>query len=186
MVTIAEPGTGQRTVWQIDPRHTLLEFAVRHMMLSTVKGRFGGVRGDILLDDSDVSRSSVTVEVDAASIDTRDAQRDTHLRSHDFLDVAKHPALMFESTRIDEIGKDRLQVTGDLTIRGVTREVVLDATINGRGRTPGGEVVAAFTAETTISREQFGLMWNAPLETGGVLVGDAVRILIEVEALKEH
>src|SRR5205814_791192 len=107
----------------------------------------------ILLDDSDVSRSSVTVEIDAESIDTRDAQRDIHLRSADFLDVANRLVLMFESTRVDELGKDRMQVTGDLTIRGVTREVVLDTTINGRGRTPGGEDVAAFTAETTISRE---------------------------------
>ena len=185
MTASIAPQVETPTIWQIDPAHTLVEFAVKHMMFATVKGRFGGVRGTIVEDAADPSRSSVEVEIEAASIDTRDEKRDAHLRSPDFLDVESYPTITFKSSRVEHAGRDRLRVVGDLTIHGTTREVVLDTTINGRGTTPFGQEVAGFTAETTINRRDFGLNWNVALEAGGVLVGDTVKILLEVEALKQ-
>jgi len=172
-------------VWQIDPSHTLVEFAAKHMMFTTVKGRFGGVRGTIHWDDQDVTRSSVEAEIDAATLDTRTDQRDNHLRSADFLHVEVHPTIRFRSTRIERAGGDRLKVYGDLTIRDVTREVALDTTVNGRGKTPFGTEAAGFTAETSINRKDFGLNWNVALEAGGWLVGDTIKITLEVEAVKQ-
>ena len=185
MTASIAPQVKTPTIWQIDPAHTLVEFAVKHMMFATVKGRFGGVHGTIVEDAADPSRSSVEVEIDAASIDTRDERRDAHLRSPDFLDVESYPTITFKSSRVEHAGRDRLRVIGDLTIHGTTHEVVLDTTINGRGTNPFGLEVAGFTAETTINRRDFGLTWNVALETGGVLVGDTVKILLEVEALKQ-
>jgi polyisoprenoid-binding protein YceI len=178
-------GVQGTTTWAIDPSHSLVEFGVKHMMFATVKGRFTGVRGTINLDEADLSRSSVRVEIDAASIDTRDERRDAHLRSGDFFDAETYPVLTFKSTRVEPAGPDRLKVTGDLTIRGVTRQVTLDATINGRGVTPWGNEVAGYSAETQINRKDYGLNWNAALESGGVLVGDTVKIALEVEAGKQ-
>lgn len=168
--------------WQIDPSHTLVEFAVRHMMVSTVKGRFGRVAGTIVLDDADLTRSSVRADIDTTSIATGDEQRDGHLRSVDFLATEEFPTIAFVSTRVEPLGEDRARVTGDLTIRGVTREVVLDAELNGQGQSPFGKQVAGFSARTSISRKDFGLNWNVGLEAGGVLVGDTVKISLEVEA----
>jgi polyisoprenoid-binding protein YceI len=185
MTASIAPQVETPTIWQIDPAHTLIEFAVKHMMFTTVKGRFGGVHGIIVEDAADPSRSSVEVEIDAASIDTREEKRDAHLRSPDFLDVQTYPTITFQSSRVERAGQDRLRVIGELTIHGTTREVVLDTTINGRGTTPFGLEVAGFTAETTINRRDFGLTWNVALETGGVLVGDTVKILLEVEAVKQ-
>jgi polyisoprenoid-binding protein YceI len=182
--TQGAPATGV-TVWQIDPAHSTVEFAVKHMMVTTVKGQFTGISGTITLDEADLARSSVAVEIDAASVTTRDPQRDGHLRSADFFDVANYPKLTFTSTRVEPLGPDRLRVTGDLTIRGVTRPVVLDVTYHGRGVTPFGTTIVAFSAETTISRADFGLTWNVALEAGGVLVSDAVKISIEVEAVRQ-
>jgi polyisoprenoid-binding protein YceI len=178
------PITG-RTTWQIDPAHSTVEFAVKHMMVTTVKGQFPGVSGEIKLDEADLSRSSVAVEIDVNSITTRDAQRDGHLRSPDFFDVANHPTITFVSTKVEPTRAERLRVVGDLTVRGVTREVELDAVHYGQAVTPFGATIAAFSAETSISRADFGLTWNVALETGGVLVSDAIKISIEVEAARQ-
>jgi polyisoprenoid-binding protein YceI len=173
-----------KSIWQIDPAHTDAEFAVKHMMISTVKGRFAAVSGIITLDEADLSGSSVEVEIDVASIDTRQEQRDEHLRSADFFDVANHPKIIFRSRRVEAEGKGRFRVVGDLTIRGVTREVVLEATDEGRGTDPWGNEKAGFSARTSIDRQDYGLTWNAALETGGILVGNEVKISLEVQAAK--
>lgn len=173
-----------KSVWQIDPAHTGVEFAVKHMMISTVRGRFGEVSGQIVLDESDLGNSSVEVEIDASSIDTRQKDRDDHLRSADFFDVENHPKLVFKSRRVESAGDGTFRVIGDLTIRGVTREVVLEGTDEGRGRDPWGNEKAGFSAQTKIDRRDFGLTWNSALETGGVLVGTEVKIFLEVQAAK--
>ena len=171
------------TVWQLDPAHTTVEFSAKHMMFTTVKGHFGAVKGTIRLDEQDISRSSVEAEIDAASLDTRTEQRDTHLRSQDFLHVEQHPTITFKSTRVERAGEDRFKVAGDLTIRGTTREVVLDTALTGRGKSPFGTTVAGFEATTTINRKDFGLNWNVALEAGGFLVGDTIKISIDAEAV---
>jgi polyisoprenoid-binding protein YceI len=173
------------TTWTIDPSHSLVEFGVRHMMFTTVKGRFGALEGTIVEDDADPSRSSVQVTIQAASIDTRDEKRDAHLRSADFLDAENFPTLTFKSTSVEAKGTDHVLVRGDLTIRGTTRPVTLDVTRNGAGANPWGQTVAGFSAETKINRKDFGLTWNVGLEAGGVLVGDEVKIAIEIEAARQ-
>ncbi len=176
------------TTWTIDPSHSLVEFTARHMMITRVKGRFSGVSGTVVTNDADPSKSSVNVEIDAASIDTREEKRDGHLRSGDFLDVENHPHLTFRSTRIEGNPKsvgDSFTVVGDLTIRGTTREVTLDATFDGSGTDPWGGTRASFSAETKVDRREFGLTWNQALETGGVLVGNEVKISLEVQAVKQ-
>jgi polyisoprenoid-binding protein YceI len=176
------------TTWTIDPSHSLVEFTARHMMITRVKGRFSGVSGTVVTNDADPSKSSVNVEIDAASIDTREEKRDGHLRSGDFLDVENHPHLTFRSTRIEGNPKsagDSFTVVGDLTIRGTTREVTLDATFDGSGTDPWGGSRASFSAETKVDRREFGLTWNQALETGGVLVGNEVKISLEVQAVKQ-
>ncbi|HEY0674403.1 MAG TPA: YceI family protein [Longimicrobiales bacterium] len=172
------------TTWQIDAAHTDVGFAVKHMMISTVKGRFADLSGTIALDEADLAGSSVEVTINAASVDTRQEQRDAHLRSADFFDVETYPTLTFRSRRVESIGNGQFRVVGDLTIRGVTREVVLEAADEGRGRDPWGNERAGFSAKTVIDRRDFGLTWNAALETGGILVGNDIRISLEVEALK--
>ena len=172
------------TTWQIDPTHSEVGFSVKHLMISTVRGRVSGVKGSVLLDSQDISRSSVEVEIDAATIDTREEKRDAHLRSPDFFDVEKHPTITFRSRRIEPLGGDRFRVTGDLTIRGVTREVVLEATDEGRERDPWGGERAGFTASGKVDRREFGLTWNQALETGGVLVSNDIKLSIEVQAVK--
>ena len=185
--------TGSQTIstttsWKIDPAHTLVEFTAKHMMITNVRGRFANVEGKIVVDEAKPSRSSVEVEIDAASIDTRAEQRDQHLRSADFLDVENNPKLTFRSTKVEgaslEPGKS-FRVTGDLTIHGTTREVVLDATFEGRGRDPWGGERVSFSADTKIDRRDFGLTWNAALEAGGVLVGNEIKIHIEAQAVLE-
>lgn len=173
-----------QSTWQIDPAHTEVEFAVKHMMISTVKGRFGEVSGTIHLDEADLSASSVEVDIDVASIDTRQDQRDEHLRSDDFFDVENHPKLTFRSRRVEVGEEGEFRVIGDLTIRGETREVVLEATDEGRATDPWGAEKAGFTAETSIDRRDFGLTYNTALETGGVMVGHEVKISLEVQAAK--
>ena len=173
-----------RSTWAIDPAHTDVGFAVKHLMISTVRGRFGSVRGTIDLDEGDLAGSSVEVEIDAASIDTRQEQRDAHLRSPDFFDVEAFPLITFRSRAVASRGDGRFDVTGDLTIHGVTREVVLEATDEGRGIDPWGNEKAAFAAETRIDRRDFGLGWNQALETGGVLVANEIRITLDVQAVR--
>lgn len=177
-----------RSTWTIDPVHTQVEVAVKHMMITTVRGRFPDVRGTITVDEEDPGSSGVEVTIDAAGIDTRNEDRDAHLRSEDFLDVEEHPEITFRSTRIegahDEPGEP-FRVVGDLTIRGETREVVLDATYEGTGEDPWGGTRAGFSASTEIDRRDFGLRWNQALETGGVLVANTVKIELEVQAVRQ-
>ena len=176
------PETANWSVWHIDPAHSLVEFGVRHMMVSTVRGRFTGLSGTIVDAGEDPKLSSVKAAIDVTTLITGDPRRDEHLRSADFFDLAKYPSITFESRRISG-PRDRFTIIGDLTIHGVTREVTLQATFNGTGTSPYGQRVAGFTAETTINRKDFGLNWNAALETGGVLVGDQAKVAIEIEAV---
>lgn len=172
--------------WNIDPAHTSVEFTVKHMMFSTVRGRFKDVKGTLNVDEKNPDRSTVTVDIGAASIDTGTADRDKHLRSADFLDVEKYPTLTFRSKRVQgAMGKegDRFKVTGDLTIRGTTKEITLDVTFEGRGKDPWGNQRAGARATGEIDRSEWGLKWNQALETGGILVGNTVRIEIEVQAI---
>ena len=183
MTTTAEPTAGT-TTWSIDPAHTLVEFSAKHMMITTVKGRFAEVSGTIHVDEA---APRVEVEMDAASIDTRSEQRDQHLRSADFLDVENFPKVSFRSTRVEgafATPGDEFRVHGELTIRGTTREVVLDATFEGTGKDPWGGERASFSARGKIDRRDFGLTWNAALETGGVLVSNEIRLAIEAQAVK--
>jgi polyisoprenoid-binding protein YceI len=170
--------------WDIDVGHSAIHFWVRHLVISKVHGRFAKWSGTIELDAQDLTRSSVEVKIDAASIDTQVADRDTHLRSPDFLDVAKYPELSFRSRKIEKAGAG-YRVTGDLTLHGVTRQVVLDAEFGGTAKDPWGNERSAFEAKTTLDRRDYGLTWNAALEAGGVLVGEKVEISLEVEAVKK-
>ena len=170
-----------RTVWSVDKAHTSVEFAVKHMMFTTVRGRFAEFEIDVDFDETNPERSTLEARVEAATIDTRDVNRDAHLRSADFLDAEKYPQLVFKSRRIERASNGHYRIIGDLTIRGVTREVVLDTEFVGTGKNPWGANVAAFSAETKIDRKDFGLNWNAALEAGGWLVGDEVKIQLEVE-----
>ena len=185
--TTATPSSPAVASWTIDPVHSLVEFSAKHMMITTVKGRIPDVRGTVTIDETNPEASVVEVEFDPASIDTRAEQRDQHLRSADFLDVEQFPVLSFRSRRIEgsplaDGGSFRL--IGDLTIRGVTREVALDATFEGRGTDPWGTEKVSFSAATKIDRRDFGLTWNAALETGGVLVSNDVKIHLEVQAAR--
>jgi polyisoprenoid-binding protein YceI len=168
--------------YAIDPSHTNVTFWVRHLGLSKVRGRFASFEGDVVVAE-DPTASSVSVAIDAASIDTRDATRDDHLRSGDFFDVDRHPTLRYRSTGVRQEG-DQWHVDGELTIRDVTRRVPLRVTFEGVGTDPWGGQRAAFTAEAEINREEFGLTWNQALETGGVLVGRTIKVEIEVEAVR--
>jgi polyisoprenoid-binding protein YceI len=167
--------------WNIDASHTSVGFTVRHL-ISKVRGTFRAFSGTIDLDEQDVRRSSVRVEIDAASVDTREPKRDAHLRSPDFFDVEQHPKLTFVSTQVLAEDGKVTQVIGDLTIHGVTRQVTLDVEDLGRARDPWGNEKLAFEARTQINRKDFGLGWNAVLETGGFLVGDKVEIDLELQA----
>lgn len=173
-----------KTAWAIDPAHSSIEFAIKHMMFSTVKGQFG--KYDVLLDlnQAHPEASKVEVRIDAASINTGEQQRDDHLRSPDFLDVAKYPDLTFRSTRIEPHGEGRYRLAGDLTIHGVTRQIALDARLEGSGKDPWGKRRAGFTVEGELNRKDFGLVWNAALETGGWLVGENVRITVIAELVE--
>ena len=170
--------------WNIDTVHSGINFSVRHMVVSKVRGRFGKFSGELAIDDDDLTRSSVNVAIEAASIDTGNAQRDGHLRSADFFDVEAFPELRFRSTRIDKRGDDRYAVVGQLTIRDVTREVSLDVEFGGRARDPWGNERVGFVATASVDRKEFGLRWNQALETGGVLVGDRIDIELELQGVR--
>lgn len=178
-----------QTVWTLDPTHSQVEFSVKHMMFTTVRGRFPAVEGTVELDEDNPNASSVRVDIEAASIDTQSEDRDEHLRSGDFLDVESHPKLTFRSKEIRglvvEPGAD-FEIVGDLTIRGVTKEVTLDARFEGTGTDPWGGTRAGFSASTKIDRRDFELTWNQALETGGVLVGHDVKIELQVQAVQEQ
>jgi polyisoprenoid-binding protein YceI len=176
--------TAARTTWKLDPIHSHIEFSVRHLMITTVKGRFTGVDGTVSIDEADPSNSEVDVRIEASTIDTREPQRDAHLRSADFLDVEKFPHLTFKSRRITDRKGSAFKLAGDLTIHGVTREAVLDVTDEGRGKDPWGGERAGFSASTKINRKDYGLTWNQALETGGVVVGDEVKIHLELQFVR--
>jgi polyisoprenoid-binding protein YceI len=175
------PATGD---YELDPSHTEVGLSVRHMMVSRTKGRFAGVKGTVHIADEPLA-SWVEVEIDAASIDTRDDTRDGHLRSADFFDVEQHPTITYRSTSVSAAGRDRWNVEGELTVRGVTRPVPLEVTFEGGAKDPWGGDRIGFTARGEVDREAFGLTWNQALETGGVLVGKQVKIEIEAEAVRQ-
>ncbi|BDE05561.1 polyisoprenoid-binding protein [Vulcanimicrobium alpinum] len=168
--------------YAIDAAHSTAEFVVRHLVISKVRGRFGKVAGTIHVPDGSEVPTDVTAEIDATTIDTREEQRDGHLKSADFLHVDQHPTITFKSTNIAGSGSS-FTIVGDLTIRGVTKSVELDAQFDGRGKDPWGGSRIAFSAETKINRKDFGLNWNQALETGGVMVSDEVRIELNVQAV---
>ena len=179
--------TTPTTTWTLDAAHSAAEFSAKHMMITTVRGRIAELRGTITLDEAHPDRSTVEVELDAASIDTRSEQRDAHLRSGDFLDVERFPTITFRSRRVEGASLREgtpFRVVGDLTIRGVTREVTLGATYEGRGRDPWGGERMSFSADARIDRRDFGLTWNAALETGGVLVSNEIKLHLEAQAVR--
>jgi len=175
-------GTLQK--YTIDPSHTSVEFLVRHMMLAKVRGRFTGVSGSFAVPQDGTLPTEIAAQIDATSIDTRDEQRDAHLKSADFLDVANFPKIEFVSTKAEGSGED-IKLHGTLTIHGVSRPVVLEGVFEGRATDPWGNARIGFTAHCTISRKDFALTWNQALETGGVLVGDDVRIELNVEGIAQ-
>jgi len=171
--------------WTIDPAHSQVQFTVRHMMISNVRGRFENFTGTVEFDEKNPSDIKMDIAIDAASINTRDEQRDAHLKSADFLNAEQHPQIIFKSSRAEKVSDDRFKVTGDLTISGITHPVTLDVEYAGTALSPWGTTSAGFSAHTKISRKEWGLVWNAALETGGVLVGDEIKIEIEVELVKQ-
>ena len=183
MSTLAIPQT--TSTWNIDPVHSVAEFKVKHMMITNVKGQFAVINGAFSLDENDLTKSRVEASLDAASVNTRDAQRDAHLKSADFFDVEKFPTLSFKSTRVNRTGDGELAVAGDLTIHGVTRPVVFNVEgPSAPGKDPWGNTRVGLSATTKVNRKDFGLTWNAALETGGILVGDDVTITLDVQFIK--
>jgi polyisoprenoid-binding protein YceI len=181
---LALPASAGTTTYQIDPRHSSAGFGVTHLMISTVRGEFHGVTGTLVLDDSDVSKSSVNVTIDATSVDTREPDRDKHLKSEAFFDVAKYPTITFQSTKVERNNDGSLKVTGDLTIRGVTKTAVLTATLPKPPiKDPWGLQRTAASATTKLNRQDFGVAWNQKLDSGGVVVGDDVNITLDVEMI---
>ena len=175
--------TGSKTAWKLDPLHSTVEFSAKHLMITNVKGRITDVQGTIYTDEKNLKNSSVEATLNAASIDTRTDQRDQHLRSADFLDVEKYPEIRFRSTGIQGT-KQSFKLTGDLTIRDVTRPITLDVEFEGETKDPWGGERAGFSASGKIDRREFGLTWNQALETGGVVIGNDIKISLEVQAVK--
>lgn len=178
--------TAKEANWTIDPAHSAAHFSVRHLMISNVRGEFTKIGGKAYWDPNDLTKSSVEVTVDASSINTREPQRDEHLRSADFLDVANHPQLKFQSRRIQAVDAENFKLTGELTIHGVTKEVTFD--IEGPTpavKDPWGNVRAGIAGSTKINRKDFGLVWNALIEGGGMMVGEEVKITIEAELIHQ-
>ena len=171
--------------WVIDASHSEITFSVRHMMISNARGRFENFSGTVDFNEQEPAKTLIDVQIDAASINTRDAQRDAHLKSADFLNVEEHPYLTFKSKRIELVNEMHARLVGDLTIRGVTNEVVLDVEYAGQSKSPWGSVSAGFSASTKINRKNWGLVWNVALETGGMLVSDEININIELEIIKQ-
>lgn len=171
--------------WEIDSSHSGIHFSVRHMVIAKVRGQFSRWTGTVNAEHADLSHASVSVVIDASSIETGVPDRDTHLKSADFLDTASYPEITFNSSRVENTSTDQMKIVGNLAIHGVTREVVLDVEYAGRAKDPWGNERAGFAAKTSIARKDFGLAWNQVLEAGGVLVGDRIDIEIEVEAVRQ-
>ena len=185
IAALALPALASAATWNIDPDHSNLGFKVRHLMVSNVKGSFEKHKGTVEIDDKDITRSKVSVTIDTASVNTNVAKRDEHLRSADFFDAAKYPTMTFTSRKVAKAGKGKLKVTGDLTLRGVTRQVVLNVEGPAReSKDPWGNFRSGVVASTKINRKDFGLVYNAALETGGVAVGEDVDINLEIEMIK--
>jgi polyisoprenoid-binding protein YceI len=180
------PGAAATSTWQIDPNHSAAQFAVRHLAISTVRGAFTKVSGTVQLDDKDISKSSVDVTIDTASVDTRVEARDKDLRSDHFFDVEKYPTITFKSTKVEQVEAGKLKITGDLTIHGATKQVVLD--VEGPTapvKDPWGNQRAAVNATTKINRQDFGMKWNTKMDNGGLVVGDDVAITIDAEMVQK-
>jgi polyisoprenoid-binding protein YceI len=182
VVVLGLPSWGTSAAWTLDPAHSSAHFAVRHMMVSTVRGDFSKVSGTIEYDEKDITKSVIQASIDAASINTGVAARDNHLRSADFFDVAKYPTITFQSRKVEKAADGRLKVTGDLTMHGVTKEVVLDVEpLSTALKDPNGTLRTGTSGTAGISRKDFGLTWNRALEGGGVVVSDEVSITIDIE-----
>ncbi len=179
---VLSPALALASTWDIDPAHSTVEFSVRHMMVTTVKGQFQKVKGTVELDEKDPTKSTVEVSIETASIDTREAKRDAHLKSPDFFDAAKFPALTFKSTKIEKAGKGKFKVTGDLTMHGVTKSVVL--AVEGPSasiKDPFGRTVRGVMATGKLDRKDWGMIWNKALDSGGMVVSDEVKLDINAE-----
>lgn len=186
IIAVSLPVFASASTWTIDPDHSNIGFKVRHLMVSNVKGSFDKHTGTVEINDKDITKSKVEVSIDTNSINTNVQKRDEHLRSADFFDVAKYPAMTFVSKKVATAGKDKLKVTGDLTLHGVTKEVVLDVEGPSKeSKDPYGNVRRGASATTKINRKDFGLVWNKALETGGVAVGEEVTITLEIEMIKK-
>ncbi|MGC1485206.1 MAG: YceI family protein [Candidatus Acidiferrum sp.] len=180
------PAAAASSDWQIDPMHSSAQFAVKHLAISTVRGAFTSVKGVVQLDDKDITKSTVDVTIDVNSVDTRVAARDKDLRSDHFFDAEHFPAITFKSTKVEQVAPGKLKVTGNLTIRGVTKEVVLDVDgPNGPVKDPWGNQRMAINATTKINRQDFGVKWNATMDNGGLVVGDEVAITIDAEIFQK-
>jgi polyisoprenoid-binding protein YceI len=180
------PASAATSTWQIDPAHSSAQFAVRHLAISTVRGAFSKVTGTVVFDDKDVSKSSVDVTIDVSTVDTREPNRDKDLMSDHFFDVAHYPTMTFKSTKVEQAGVGKLKITGDLTIHGTTKQVVLD--VDGPTaavKDPWGNQRAAVNATTKINRQDYGVKWNATMDNGGVVVGDDVSITIDAEMIQK-
>jgi polyisoprenoid-binding protein YceI len=185
IVALSLPVLASAATWNIDPDHSSVGFKVRHLMVSNVRGSFDKHTGVVDINEKDITKSKVQVTIDTASINTNVQKRDEHLRSPDFFDVAKYPTMTFVSKKVAKDGKGKLKVTGDLTLHGITKEVVLN--VEGptkESKDPWGNIRSGATASTKINRKDFGLVWNAALETGGVAVGEEVAINLEIEMIK--
>jgi len=185
-MTLSLTAGAATSTWQIDPQHSSAQFAVRHLGLSTVRGAFSKLSGSVLLDDQDVTKSSVEVTIDVNTVDTREPDRDKDLRSEHFFDVDHFPTMTFKSKKVEQVAPAKLRVTGDLTIHGTTKEVVLD--VDGPTtpmKDPRGNQHIGFSATTKINRQDYGVKWNAKLDNGGVVVGDDVNITIDAELIQK-
>ena len=180
------PAVPASSTWQIDPQHSSAQFAVRHLGLSTVRGAFSKLSGTMQLNDQDITKSTIEVSIDVNTVDTREPDRDKDLRSERFFDVAHFPAMNFKSKKVEQVAPGKLRVTGDLTIRGTTKEVVLDVDgLTAPTKDPWGNQRIAASATTKINRQDYGVKWNAKLDNGGVVVGDDVNIIIDVEMIQK-
>src|SRR5581483_9724491 len=171
--------------WEIDPTHSQATFSVRHLMIATVKGQFKIIRGQLHIDEQNPANSWVEAEADVASIDTRDTNRDAHLRSPDFFEAEKYPTITFKSTKVERVSGEEFKVTGDLTMHGVTKQVIFDGEYTGQIKDTFGNLRAGLSAKATINRKDFGLNWNVALESGGVMVSDNVKIEIDLSTINK-
>lgn len=185
-ILLALPLSAPASTWTIDPVHTTMQFKVRHLMISNVKGVFERFSGNLNLDDKEITRSKVDVTIDTASLNTNIQKRDEDLRSANFFEVAKFPAMTFTSTKVEKVGSNKLKITGNLTIKGISHPIVLDVDgLTPEIKDPWGGIRRGASAATTINRRDFGLTWNKTMDNGGVVVGEEVAILLEVEFVKK-